>query len=63
MRAAVLRAFGTDPEVTDIETPVAGAGQVLVAVEASGVDPLDTKIRAGKAGHAREVVVDISFTS
>jgi len=53
MRAALLKAFGTDREVTDIETPVAGAGQVLVAVEASGVNPLDTKIRAGKAGHAK----------
>jgi NADPH:quinone reductase len=29
------------------------AGQVLVRVGASGVNPLDTKIRAGKAHHAR----------
>ena len=30
------------------------ATQVLVRVHASGVNPLDTKIRAGKAGHARQ---------
>src|SRR5580658_5258737 len=30
------------------------SGQVLVRVHASGVNPLDTKIRAGKAAHARQ---------
>jgi len=53
MRAAVLREFGADLELTDTDTPVAGPGQVLVAVRASGVNPLDTKIRAGKADHAK----------
>ena len=53
MRAAVLREFGTDLELTDVTTPVAGPGQVLVAAKASGVNPLDTKIRAGKADHAK----------
>jgi NADPH:quinone reductase-like Zn-dependent oxidoreductase len=33
--------------------PEAGQGQVLVRVHASSVNPLDTKIRAGKAGHAQ----------
>jgi NADPH:quinone reductase len=32
---------------------VPGTGEVLVRVKASGVNPLDTKIRAGAAGHAR----------
>jgi len=32
---------------------VAGPGQVLVRVHASGVNPLDAKIAAGKADHAR----------
>jgi len=34
--------------------PVLGASQVLVRIAASGVNPLDTKIRAGKAAHARQ---------
>jgi len=32
----------------DLPHPAASAGQVLVRVHASGVNPLDTKIRAGK---------------
>jgi len=31
-----------------------GPGQVLVRIRASGVNPLDTKIRAGLAGHAKQ---------
>lgn len=38
----------------DVPRPVPGAGQVLVRVHASGVNPLDTKIRAGKAAHAEQ---------
>src|SRR5580700_6251853 len=34
--------------------PTLGANQVLVRISASGVNPLDTKIRAGKAAHARQ---------
>jgi NADPH2:quinone reductase len=34
--------------------PVARAGEVLVRIHASGVNPLDTKIRAGQAAHARQ---------
>jgi NADPH:quinone reductase-like Zn-dependent oxidoreductase len=33
--------------------PVPGAGQVLVRIGASAVNPLDLKIRAGEAAHAR----------
>src|SRR5271165_5512762 len=38
----------------DLPHPAASAGQVLVRVHASGVNPLDTKIRAGKAAHANQ---------
>lgn len=34
--------------------PVPAANQVLVRIAASGVNPLDTKIHAGKAAHARQ---------
>ena len=53
MRAVVLEEFGGPLQLRDIPQPVAGPGQVLVRVHASGVNPLDTKIRAGQAGHAR----------
>ncbi len=33
--------------------PTAGPGQVLVRIKASGVNPLDLKIRSGKAPHAK----------
>jgi NADPH2:quinone reductase len=34
--------------------PQPGAGQVLVKVAASGINPLDLKIRAGQAAHAKQ---------
>lgn len=53
MQAVVLNAFGAPLSLEEIDLPVAGPGQVLVRVHASGVNPLDTKIAAGKAGHAQ----------
>jgi NADPH2:quinone reductase len=54
MRAYVVdQVQGAFREV-DLPCPVPGPGQVLVRVHASGVNPLDTKIRAGKAAHARQ---------
>jgi len=37
----------------DTPKPVPGPGEVLVKIAASAVNPLDTKIRAGAAAHAR----------
>jgi len=34
--------------------PILGTNEVLVRISASGVNPLDTKIRAGQAAHARQ---------
>ncbi|SED88203.1 zinc-dependent alcohol dehydrogenase family protein [Streptomyces sp. Ag109_O5-10] len=56
MRAVVLQEFGTPLILSEIEKPTAGPGQVLVRVRASGVNPLDTKIRAGRAPHARRTL-------
>jgi NADPH2:quinone reductase len=38
----------------DLPRPAPLAGQVLVRIHASGVNPLDAKIRAGKAAHAKQ---------
>src|ERR1051325_7660714 len=56
MKAALLDAPNADFRLAEIARPIAGEGQVLVRVAASGVNPLDTKIRAGKAAHARSRV-------
>ncbi|CAG7606702.1 zinc-dependent alcohol dehydrogenase family protein [Actinacidiphila bryophytorum] len=56
MRAAILQEFGTPLVLREIGRPEAGPGQVLVRIAASGVNPLDTKIRAGKAAHARRTL-------
>ncbi|WP_244433550.1 zinc-dependent alcohol dehydrogenase family protein [Azospirillum sp. B506] len=53
MRALVLEAYGAPFRLTDVPRPVAGPGQVLVRIAASGVNPLDTKIRSGAAAHAK----------
>lgn len=54
MTALVLETHGGPFRLTDVARPVAGPGQVLVRIRASGVNPLDTKIRAGQAAHARQ---------
>lgn len=53
MIAAVVSAAHGPFELVRRPRPVAGAGEVLVHIHASGVNPLDTKIRAGEAAHAR----------
>ena len=56
MRAVILTAFQTAPILQEIARPEAGPGQVLVRVKASGVNPVDLKIIAGKAAHAHPVL-------
>lgn len=53
MRAAVLTEFGAPLELTELDVPTPGPGEVLVRVHASAVNPLDTKIRRGQAAHAK----------
>lgn len=53
MQAAVLENHGAPFRLTSIARPVPQAGQVLVRIMASGVNPLDLKIRSGAAEHAR----------
>ncbi|MEU1536093.1 zinc-dependent alcohol dehydrogenase family protein [Streptomyces fagopyri] len=56
MRAVVLEEFGAPLTLSEIAKPTPGPGQALVRIAASGVNPLDTKIRAGKADHTRSVL-------
>lgn len=56
MRAAVLETHSAPLRLSTISTPAIGPREVLVKVRASGVNPLDTKIHAGAAAHARHPV-------
>jgi len=53
MRALMLDGPNAPFRMVELPKPVPAAGEVLVRVLASGVTVLDTKIRAGAAGHAR----------
>src|SRR4051794_33106470 len=53
MRAAVLESHNARQRLSTISMPEIGPREVLVRVRASGVNPLDTKIQAGAAAHAR----------
>jgi NADPH2:quinone reductase len=53
MKAAILETYGAPFRISDIPVPAPGPGEVLVRIVASSVNPLDTKIHAGAAEHAR----------
>jgi NADPH2:quinone reductase len=54
MRALVLNSYNASFEQTAIRRPEPAPGQVLVRIKASGVNPLDIKIRRGEAAHAKQ---------
>jgi NADPH:quinone reductase-like Zn-dependent oxidoreductase len=56
MQAVVAEAKGEPLRLVQLSTPHPAAGEVLVRVAASGVNPLDTKILAGTADHARQAL-------
>ena len=53
MQALVLNRHNGPLDLTALPVPAPAAGQVLVRIAASGLNPLDTKIRAGAAAHAK----------
>lgn len=53
MQALVLNRYNGPLELTSLTRPEPARGEVLVRIAASGLNPLDTKIRAGSAGHAK----------
>ncbi|WP_223488591.1 zinc-dependent alcohol dehydrogenase family protein [Pseudomonas sp. A-RE-19] len=54
MRAAVAVQAEAALQLQNVPLPVVEAGQVLVKIIASCVNPLDTKISSGQGGHARQ---------
>lgn len=53
MRAAILDGAKQPFRLASVARPSPAHGEVLVRIAASAVNPLDTKIRAGVAAHAR----------
>jgi len=53
-KAWLVEQPGGDFRQVELPRPKPGMNQVLIRISASGVNPLDTKIRAGKAVHARQ---------
>ena len=56
MKALVLDAPGAPFRLREVPRPTPQAGQVLIRIHASGVNPLDVKIREGAAAHARQTL-------
>ena len=54
MEAYIVEEPGGTFRKTDLPRPALSPNHVLVRIKASGVNPLDTKIRAGKAAHAKQ---------
>ena len=53
MQALILNRYNGPLELSEVSRPTPSAGQVLVRIAASGLNPLDTKIRSGSAAHAK----------
>src|SRR3712207_1729588 len=53
MRALLLERPGAPFTLTRLPRPAPRQGEVLIRILASGVNPLDAKIRNGSAAHAR----------
>ena len=47
MRAAVLHAYGADPQVGDFDDPVAAEGHAVVDVRAAALNPIDLRAASG----------------
>jgi len=56
MQALILHRYNGPLDLSELPRPKPSAGQVLVKIAASGLNPLDTKIRSGSAAHAKHPV-------
>ncbi len=53
MKALILDSFNAPYKLAETDKPIPARGEVLVRILASGVNPLDLKIVAGQAAHAK----------
>ncbi|MEO9021905.1 MAG: NADP-dependent oxidoreductase [Ginsengibacter sp.] len=57
MKAAILKEFGKaeNIEIVDVPNPEINDEQVLIRVMAVGINPVDTKVRAGTSGMSKRI--------
>ncbi|MBF7092430.1 zinc-dependent alcohol dehydrogenase family protein [Flavobacterium sp. ALJ2] len=62
MKALYINTYESDFVSTQIEKPTPKTGEVLIKIHASGVNPIDNKIRTGKAPYATPILPAILGT-
>lgn len=57
MKAVIINQFGAPEElkITEIDQPQINENEVLVKVMAAGINPVDTKVRAGTSGMSKRI--------
>lgn len=61
MKAAIINEFGNADvlQITEVEKPEINDGQVLITVKAIGINPVDTKVRAGTSGISKKITLPV----
>jgi NADPH:quinone reductase-like Zn-dependent oxidoreductase len=57
MKAAIINRFGPPDvlEITDLQKPVPNSDEVLIKIKFAGINPVDTKVRAGISGMSKNL--------
>jgi NADPH:quinone reductase-like Zn-dependent oxidoreductase len=57
MKAAIINEFGDAEllQITEVDKPEINDNEVLIKVKATGINPVDTKVRAGTSGVSKQI--------
>ena len=61
MKAAIINEFGDADvlQITEVDKPKITEEQVLIKVKAIGINPVDTKVRAGTSGISKQITLPV----
>ena len=61
MKAAIINEFGDADvlQITEVDKPQINEEQVLIKVKAIGINPVDTKVRAGTSGISKQITLPV----
>lgn len=61
MKAAIINEFGDADvlQITEVDKPIMNEEQVLIKVKAIGINPVDTKVRAGTSGISKQITLPV----